>query len=124
MAVRRVELTPGEVWWAEPDPAVGREQAGRRPVVVVANEAYLDLVTHLALAVPVTSTDRGWPNHIPLGGANGLPASSVAMAEQVRAISRDRLFERAGEVSPDCLAELRAWIQDFLDGSDEEPVRG
>lgn len=112
MAVGRVELTPGEVWWARPDAVVGREQAGRRPVLVVAGALYLQAVTTLALVVPLTTTDRGWSNRVSVSGVVGLPAPSFAMSEQVRVISRERLTGRLGRVTPQCLAEVRSWVLD------------
>ncbi len=105
-------LVEGEVWWAEPSPAVGREQGGRRPVVVVSGQLFHDTVTTLALVVPATSRDRAWPNHVVLEGSAGV--DGWAMTEQVRAISRERLVRRAGIVTPECLADLRAWVVDYL----------
>ncbi|WP_247595358.1 type II toxin-antitoxin system PemK/MazF family toxin [Actinomyces procaprae] len=53
MGVGRVELTPqpltGELWWAAPDPVVGREQSGRRPVLVLSGARYHHAVTTLAV---------------------------------------------------------------------------
>ena len=87
MAVRVVDVTvglsPGQIWWARPDPSVGREQAGRRPVMIVAGSDYLELMTTLALVVPLTTTDRGWPNHVPVHGHVDLPGQSFAMSEQI-----------------------------------------
>lgn len=114
MAVRRVELTAGDVWWARPDPGVGREQAGRRPVVVVSGTHYNDTVETLALVVPISTRDRGWPNHVALRGAHGLSQTSFAMTEQVRCVSRDRLVGEVGPVTPDCLDEIRRWVHDYL----------
>jgi mRNA interferase MazF len=105
----------GAVAWADLSPTRGREQAGRRPVVVVASEGYLRAVTTLALVLPVTTTDRGWPNHVRLTGAPGLVAPSWAMTEQIRAVARDRLGEPVGTVDTDCLRTLRLWLSDFLD---------
>jgi len=114
VAERRVELSPGEVWWARPDPAVGREQAGRRPVLIVSGGLYLDTVTTLALAVPLTSTDRQWPNHVRLDGLDALHHPTFAMTEQVRTISRGRLLTRIGVIGPADLSAVRGWIVDYL----------
>lgn len=103
---------PGAVHWAELDPRTGREQGGRRPALVVASRAFLDVVDTLAIVVPVTSVDRGWPNHVPL---QGLEMPSFAMTEQVRAISRSRLHARVGMASDPELAEVRQWLDDFLE---------
>lgn len=67
-----IGLSTGTVAWAALAPVRGREQGGHRPVVVVASQGYLDAVTTLLLVVPITTTDRGWPNHVPLDGAIGL----------------------------------------------------
>ncbi|MDO4241994.1 MAG: type II toxin-antitoxin system PemK/MazF family toxin [Microbacteriaceae bacterium] len=109
-----MELKPGELWWAKPDATVGREQSGRRPVVIVANEKYLQTMDTLALVVPVTTKARGWINHIALDPSCGLQALSYAMTEQVRVISRDRLHAPIGAVSQAELRLIRNFIQRFI----------
>lgn len=100
--------------WVAPDASVGREQSGRRPAVVVSGAEYLTVVDSLAIVVPVTTVDRGWPNHVQVHGAD-LSEPSWAMTEQVRTISRGRIVDRAGRVNPTTLQALRRWIRDFLD---------
>lgn len=104
----------GAVLWAELDPARGREQVGRRPVLVVASDAYLDVVETLLVVVPVTSVDRGWPNHVPLTGRHGLAQSSWAMTEQPRTVDRGRVVDVAGQVDAETLAAVDQWLRDFL----------
>jgi mRNA interferase MazF len=106
-------LAPGDVIWAHPEFAVGREQSGRRPALVVAGAAYLDTVDTLALVVPITSVDRGWPNHIEVLGTQ-LEQRSWAMSEQIRTISRERVVGRSGRVDDATLSAVRGWIADFL----------
>lgn len=105
------ELEPGVLVWADLDPSRGREQAGRRPVLVVSGDAYLATIDTLAVVVPVTSVDRGWGNHILLAG---LPQPSWAMTEQPRTVSRDRLHGTLGRASTAELADVRRWLADFL----------
>lgn len=112
--MRTAELRSGDVVWAELSPVIGREQAGRRPVVVVSGPEHLALADTLAIVVPVTSVHRGWDNHVPLPNA-GLGVASWAMTEQVRTISRQRIVDTAGWVGPRTLHEIRTWISDFLD---------
>ena len=107
-------LLPGEVIWVAPEIAVGREQAGRRPALVVAGADYLETVDTLALLVPITTVDRGWPNHVEVVGA-GLEVRSWAMSEQVRTISRERMVGRAGHADAATLAAVRGWLADFLE---------
>ena len=108
------DIRRGEVAWADFSPTRGREQAGERPAVIVASNDYLESVPNLVIALPVTTLDRGWPHHVRLTGAAGLPRPSWALTEQPRAISRDRLTRSAGLVSATCLAEIDQWLRDFL----------
>ncbi|RNL61350.1 type II toxin-antitoxin system PemK/MazF family toxin [Nocardioides marmoriginsengisoli] len=100
--------------WAWLEPTVGREQTGRRPVVVVSSDGYIDVVTALLVVVPISRSDRGWPNHVPLAGIPEL-SGSFAITEQPRTISRERLGSEIGQVDSDCLAEIKQWLADFLD---------
>jgi mRNA interferase MazF len=108
------DLAPGDIVWVAPDAAVGREQSRRRPALVVAGADYLQLIDSLAVVVPLTSVDRGWPNHIPVSGA-ALPSTSWAMTEQVRTISRDRIVGAAGRADDETLRAVRGWIRDLLE---------
>jgi len=107
-------LRRGDVAWAELSPTRGREQAGRRPVLVVASSGYLRTVTTLVVVLPVTTTDRSWSNHVPLRGATGLGRPSWAMTEQVRTIARDRIVAPAGAVDVATLAEVDEWLRAML----------
>ena len=106
-------LAPGDVVWLQPEIVVGREQAGRRPALVVAGAGYLQTVDTLALVVPITTVDRGWPNHIEVFGTE-LEQRSWAMSEQIRTISRERVVGRAGRADA-TLAAVRSWLADFLE---------
>ncbi|MDF1881425.1 type II toxin-antitoxin system PemK/MazF family toxin [Sulfurimonas sp. MAG313] len=47
------------------DPQAGHEQAGRRPVLTLSDELFNENVG-LAIACPITNTDRNFPFHIPV----------------------------------------------------------
>ena len=107
-------IHPGQVWWASPDPTTGREQSGRRPVLVISNDDFHLTITTLVLVVPLTTVDRSWPNHVEVPGESGLGRPSWAMSEQVRVISRDRLDAPIGHVDAATLSDVRRWIGDYL----------
>jgi mRNA interferase MazF len=109
----RPEIWPGDVVWADFGVTVGREQAGRRPVLVVSNTQYLNLVEQLAIVVPLTTKNRGWDNHIKVGAA--LPKSSWAMTEQLRTIDRRRLSGFIAGADDETMDAIRVWLVDFLD---------
>lgn len=109
-------LRPGAVFWAAPDAVVGRPQRGRRPFVAVASPGYLSQVTTLVLAVPLTTADRSWPNHVLVAGpGTGLEVTCFAMTEQIRALSRDRIQAVVGVVDEPTRRAIRMWVSDFLD---------
>lgn len=114
-APAHLPLVTGDVVWAVMEPVRGREQGGHRPALVVASDDYLEVVDTLVIIVPVTTVDRGWPNHIRLSGPTGLDTASWAMTEQVRTISRRRVTRRSGLVDDGCLHAVRRWLADFLD---------
>lgn len=107
-------LVRGSVVWADLSPVRGRKQAGRRPCLVVASRGYLITVTTLAIVIPVTAVDRGWPNHVLLRGSPGLGHPSWAMSEQVRTITRNRLRDIVGVVDDATLADVDSYLRDFL----------
>ena len=110
-----LDLAPGVVAWATLEPVRGREQGGHRPVLVIASTGYLDAVTTLVIVLPISTVDRGWPNHIAIAGPSGLDRPSWIMSEQPHTLSRDRITGIAGQVSQECLNTVRLWLSDFLD---------
>ena len=110
-----LDVRRGSVMWAELDPVRGREQAGRRPVLVVASGLYLEQADSLAIIVPATTNDRGWPNHVRLRGPDlELERPPYAMTEQPRTVSRGRLVGDAGIVDAATMHEVDRWLRDFL----------
>jgi mRNA interferase MazF len=71
----------GDVVWIEMAPAVGHEQTGRRPAVVVTQASYNSTVG-LAIVCPITSQVKGYPFEVPL--PDGLGIEGVVLADQAR----------------------------------------
>ena len=79
------------------------QQHGIRPVIVVSNDK---ANTHSPAVTVVPMTTRTWkkrdlPTHvlIPCDKCHGLPRSSMALAEQVSTIDKDRLIEHWGRIT-------------------------
>ena len=108
-------LRRGGLVWVDLDPTRGREQQGERPALVVCNDDYLAAVPDLVIVVPLTTTDRGWPHHVPVRGQQtGLPRDSFAMTEQPRTVSRDRVVRHAGAADQETSEAVDRWLRDFL----------
>lgn len=85
------EIAPWEVWWADFDPQVGREQAGLRLAIVVGTAFACQLPNRLAFVVPCTTTDRQLPFHPQI---TSLERPAFAMCDQLKSVSRERLRRR------------------------------
>lgn len=106
----------GEVWWADLNPVVGREQAGCRPVLVISADIFNEGPTGLVTVIPLTTTQRGTPLHVEITPPEGgLTSVSYAMCEQLRTISKDRLDNRSGSVGREVMATVEDRIKTLLD---------
>jgi mRNA interferase MazF len=65
------------------DPQAGHEQRGRRPALILSNLLF-NQATGLAIACPITNTDRKVPFHLPVPSTSSL--SGFLMVEQVKSI--------------------------------------
>jgi mRNA interferase MazF len=99
----------GEVYDARLDPVEGSEQAGTRPVVVVSRDAINAQVPRV-VAVPCTTFRDGrrvYPSQVVLRASDGgLSVDSVALADQVCALSVRRLTRRRGVLSPPAMRQV------------------
>jgi mRNA interferase MazF len=89
----------GDIAYLDFDPQMGREQARRRPALVLTPSRY-NSAAGLALVVPITSRVKGYPFEISVD--HGLPVQGVILADQVKSLDwQARRFEfvcRAGKV--------------------------
>lgn len=97
----------GGVYWADPDPTHGSEQAKARPFAIVSIDQLNRAPIGLSLAVPLTRTDFKNPLHLAISPPEGgLRQPSFAMPEQLRAIAHERLSRRLGRLRPATRDEL------------------
>lgn len=94
----------GDVIWLDFDPQTGREQAGRRPAVVLSPASY-NAPTSRALCVPVSTKAKGYPFEVPM--PEGFPVQGVAFADQVKCLDwRARHASLIGELPTAVLTSL------------------
>lgn len=103
----------GDVIWLEFDPQVGREQAGRRPAIVLSPATY-NAPTGRALCVPVSSKAKGYPFEVVMPA--DFPIQGVAFADQVKCLDwRARHARPVGTLPPATLAALLARARVLLE---------
>jgi mRNA interferase MazF len=94
-------------------PQTGREQAGRRPALVLSPRAYNRKVG-LAVCCPITSAVKGYPFEVVL--PDGLPAQGAVLCDQVRSLDwRSRSSQLLCAAPSDVLTEATAKILALID---------
>lgn len=90
----------GEIWLADLNPTRGREQMGRRPVLIISEDIFNRGPADLVIVLPITSRLRGIPAHVIITPPEGgLKSQSAIMCEAVRSISKGRLLRHFGTIS-------------------------
>lgn len=105
-----------ELFAADLNPAVGREQGGEgRPVLIVSNDGFnrtFDVVTVLPLTKEAGKKRKIFPFEVRLpANAAGNALDSIIMPQQIRTISKSRLLEPLGVLTN---ATLRTEVEDRL----------
>ena len=97
----------GEVRWGDLDPVVGREQAGRRPVLIVQNDAG-NAASPTAIVVAITSRmpRREYPFLVVLPEGT-LSRRSIVNCSQIRTVDKARLSnEPLARLDPGTMAAV------------------
>ena len=114
-AVQAINPIRGEIWFGDLDPVRGHEQGGPRPVLVVSRDSYNRGPSGLVIVLPLTTTHRSVPIHVPmLPPEGGIRRPSVILCDAIRSISKDRLSDRWGVVSPATLAAVDSHVRVLL----------
>lgn len=105
----------GEVWLADLDHVRGREQAGRRPVLVVSHDGFNRGPAELFIALPLTSKPRAIASRVAvIPPEGGLRKASWVVCEGIRSLSRDRLIHRLGSVERWSIEEVGRVLRSLL----------
>lgn len=99
----------------------GHEQVGTRPAVVVGIPDRLGTPRFPALiVVPFTTSEGEYRRRAPAlypaygAGTGGLTVDSVALVDNLRALSVSRILARIGTLTPEEYAPLRSALQGML----------
>ena len=106
----------GDIVWADLNPVRGREQAGRRPVVVISEDVFnARSGTVIALAVTGQPQRAGFPLALELTSGK-LPMRSWVKISQVRTLSVERIGKKIGRVTPEELDRLIEGLNEVVGG--------
>jgi mRNA interferase MazF len=104
----------GEVRWVDLDPTRGREQSGRRPVLILSADVFNERSgTVIAVALTTQPQRAGFPLTLELGSAQ-LPKPSWMKISQIRTLSVQRIGRKLGAASPEDLARVMEGLNEIL----------
>ena len=93
------------------DPSAGHEQQGRRPALIISNEVFNKHVG-LAIACPITNTDRNFPFHVKVESGN---LTGFIMTEQIKSIDYNvRKVKFVERVSDEVLEKVLGIVESVV----------
>lgn len=103
-----MSIKRGNIFYADLDPTKGREQAGRRPVIVIQNNVGNEMSSTIIIA-PLTTKkfSKEYPTNVHIEkGTASLKEDSVVLLSQIRTIDKNRLERKIGSLSGEMLARV------------------
>lgn len=104
----------GDIRWADLSPAVGREQSGRRPVLILSQDVFNRRSgTVIAMAVTSRPQRAGFPLSHGLTRTK-LPKQSWVKISQIRTLSVDRIGRMIGRAEPEQLSRIVDGLNEII----------
>ncbi len=114
-------ISRGEIYFITLSPTHGREQAGRRPVLVVSADAInrQPLVVMVVVGTDARHVPRDYPTNVRVTAKEtGLPIDTVFLCFQIRSLDPARFFDPtthrpnlAGAIPPARMAEVEGALR-------------
>ena len=97
-------ISRGQIYFVNLNPTQGREQAGRRPVLVVSSDAInrQPLVVTVVVGTKASRIPRDYPTNIRVSASEtGLPEDTIFLCFQVRSLDPSRFVDpKTGRAAP------------------------
>ncbi|GAK56431.1 PemK-like protein [Candidatus Vecturithrix granuli] len=110
MAIQR-----GDIYFVNLNPTQGREQAGKRPVLVLSNNTInqLPLVVTVVVGTKGENITHDYPTNVRVAPAeSGLPMETVFLCFQIRSLDPARFPDRpAGKVTGEVLTKIEETVR-------------
>ena len=104
----------GDIYWANLDPTVGHEQAGRGPVLILSRPAFNDRSgTVIIVALTSAEPKAGFPLTLELTKTT-LPKRTWVKISQVRTISNQRLAGKLASCHPSEVQRVIEGLNDLI----------
>ncbi|BBO72995.1 mRNA interferase [Desulfosarcina widdelii] len=111
-------IRKGSIYWVDFSPGKGSEPKGRRPGLVIQNDAINDSKISTVVMLAITSTLRygDLPGNVTLrkGEAN-LPKRCVINVSQIKSVDKNSIREKIGTLSKNKMTAIEDGIRLILD---------
>jgi mRNA interferase MazF len=104
----------GEIRWADLNPVLGSEQAGKRPVLIISHDVFNER-SGTVIAVALTSQPQraGLPLTLELYSKE-LPKKSWVKISQIRTLAVERIGSLMGRVTPEEIAQVVEGLNEII----------
>lgn len=109
-----MKIKRGDIFMADLGSAVGSEQKGIRPVIVIQNDIGNKRSGTVIVAAVTSRNKKPLPTHITMK-SNCLRKHSTALLEQIRTIDKQRLRNRIGHASETDMIKIDDALRISLD---------
>jgi mRNA interferase MazF len=100
----------GEIYFVDLNPVKGKEQSGKRPVLVLSNDTInkLPLVVTVVVGTKGENISRDYPTNVRISAVDsGLPMETVFLCFQIRSLDSDRFPKKAaGKISGELMEKV------------------
>lgn len=106
----------GDIVWANLDPTIGNEQAGKRPVLILSHNVFNEN-SGTVIAVALTSKEQkaGFPLTLEINSKN-LPKKSWIKISRIRTLSVNRLGEKITHLKEEELLSVIEGLNEIIGG--------
>ena len=109
-----VRILRGEIYWANLDATRGKEQSGKRPVLVISEDVFNEHSgTVIAIAITSQAQSAGFPLTLELAETK-LPKRSWVKMGQVRTLAAERIGKRLARISPAELDQVLEGLKEII----------
>ena len=103
----------GDIIWLDFDPQSGHEQKGRRPALVVSNEAFNNF-SNLIIVCPITNTSKDHPLYVRLDKRT--KTTGIILSNHIKALDINaRNYEFIEKVPNDVLEKVVCFVGGFCE---------
>ncbi len=108
-----MDVTRGDVYYADLNPVVGSEQGGVRPVLVIQNDIGNKYSPTVIVAAITSKIEKAkLPTHVEIpADRSNLNRDSVVLLEQIRTIDKKRLKRHVAHLNDTILEQVNTAVE-------------